>query len=100
MGLWVDYTLSISKNAQKNGSACHSTCDKYCPSMDRDSEDSRTEFGTDNLYYIDRSMPGLHEKLTELYYPSSTKSTYCEDDYFLSLSKDRTTFKPIRVCEL
>ena len=80
---------------------CHdSTCDKYCPSMDRDSEDSRTECGTDNLYYTDRSMPGMHEKLTELYYPSSTKSTYCEDDYFLSLSKDRTTFKPIRVCEL
>ena len=61
-----------------------------------DSQDTRT----DNLYYTDRSMPGLHEKLTELYYPSSTKSSYCEDDYFLSLSKDRTTFKPIRVCEL
>jgi len=77
-----------------------SACDKYCPTMDRDSEDSRTESGTDNLYYTDRSMPGLHEKLNELYYPSSTKSTYCEDDYFLSLSKDRKTFKPIRVCEL
>ena len=78
---------------------CQDTsCDKYCPSMD--SQDTRTESGTDNLYYTDRSMPGLHEKLTELYYPSSTKSSYCEDDYFLSLSKDRTTFKPIRVCEL
>ena len=54
--------------------------------------------GTDNLYYTtDRSVA---DKLTELYYPSSTKSTYCEDDYFLSLSKDRKTFKPIRVCEL
>ena len=34
------------------------------------------------------------------YYSSNTKSTLCEDDYFLSLSKDRKTFKPIRVCEL
>ena len=36
----------------------------------------------------------------ELYYPSSTKSTYCEEDYFLTLSNDRKTFKPIRVCEI
>ena len=46
------------------------------------------------------SLPTLPDKLSSLYYPSSTKSTYCEDDYFLSLSKDRKTFKPIRVCEL
>ena len=47
------------------------------------------------------SLPTLPDKLgSGLYYPSSTKSSYCEDDYFLSLSKDRKTFKPIRVCEL
>ena len=47
------------------------------------------------------SLPTLPDKLgSGLYYSSSTKSSYCEDDYFLSLSKDRKTFKPIRVCEL
>lgn len=48
------------------------------------------------LYYA--ATPGLQN--LDLYYPSSTKSTYCDDDYFLSLSKDKKTFKPIRVCEL
>ena len=65
-----------------------------------ENEELRTEEGMDNLYYTDKSIPSLHEKLNQLYYPSSTKSTLCEEDYFLSLSKDRTTFKPIRVCEL
>ena len=40
---------------------------------------------------------------SSLYYPSnpsSTKSTYCEDDYFLTLSNDRRTFKSIRVAEI
>ena len=53
------------------------------------------------------SLPPVSSKYGELYgpdqyqyYPSATKSTVCEDDYFLSLSKDRKTFKPIRVCEL
>ena len=48
-----------------------------------------------------QTLPALQDKVTELYYPTNTKSTYySEDDYFLSLSKDRKTFKPIRVCEL
>jgi hypothetical protein len=49
----------------------------------------------ESLYCAGR-RPGA----TELYYPSSTKSTYCEEDYFLTLSGDRKTFKPIRVCEI
>ena len=72
-------------------------CDNFKKS---ENEELRTEEGMDNLYYRDRAIPSLHEKLNQLYYPSSTKSTLCEEDYFLSLSKDRTTFKPIRVCEL
>ena len=84
-------------------------CDKYVDSC-HESHVSRDTMDTvqDNLYYTDRSrglpslptLPTIPDKMTELYYPSSTKSTYCEDDYFLSLSKDRKTFKPIRVCEL
>ena len=72
-----------------------------CDSLKKsESEELGAGEGMDNLYYTDRAIPPLHEKLTQLYNPSSTKSTLCEEDYFLSLSKDRTTFKPIRVCEL
>ena len=73
------------------------SCDNL---KESESEELSAEEGTDNLYYTDRAIPPLHDKLTQLYYPSNTKSTLCEADYFLSLSKDRTTFKPIRVCEL
>ena len=85
---------------------CQDTCSgDYCDKYSRSPRDTCDTCVEDNLYYTDRSrglpsIPSLPDKMTELYYPSSTKSTYCEDDYFLSLSKDRKTFKPIRVCEL
>ena len=67
----------------------------------------------EQLYYAEgrgarSSLATLPDKLAELYYadtgqqPRRAQSAYCDpaDDYFLSLSKDRKTFKPIRVCEL
>ena len=91
-------------------------CQPCCPSDSCDKRDIRQSI-SDNLYYTERSLvslpptdraslqyPELYYPSTSIspdkYYPSSTKSTVCEDDYFLSLSKDRKTFKPIRVCEL
>ena len=94
---------------------CYRQCQPCCPSDTCDKSDIRQSI-SDNLYYTDRSLvslqpcertsqyPELYYPSTAIspdkYYPSSTKSTLCEDDYFLSLSKDRKTFKPIRVCEL
>ena len=90
-------------------------CQPCCPSDHCDNNKFSTEHHrhhsglSDTLYYTDRSLVSLPPagKYGELYcpdqyqyYPSATKSTVCEDDYFLSLSKDRKTFKPIRVCEL
>ena len=67
----------------------------------------------EQLYYAEGraargSLATLPDKLAELYYADTgqqqrrAQSAYCDpaDDYFLSLSKDRKTFKPIRVCEL
>ena len=96
---------------------CYRQCQPCCPSDTCDKTDIRQTF-SDNLYYTDRSSSFVSlppadrtSQYPELYYPSTavspdkyyssnTKSTLCEDDYFLSLSKDRKTFKPIRVCEL
>ena len=87
---------SISGTCQE---CFESDCDKYScsPTTASVSHDSTVQ---DNLYYTDTCSHVSIPRVSELYYPSSTKSTYCEDDYFLSLSKDRKTFKPIRVCEL
>ena len=87
---------SISGTCQE---CFESDCDKYScsPTTASVSHDSTVQ---DNLYYTDTCSHVSMPRVSELYYPSSTKSTYCEDDYFLSLSKDRKTFKPIRVCEL
>ena len=95
---------------------CYRQCAPCCPSDHCDNKFSteHRQSLSDTLYYTDRSLVSLPPagKYGELYYPattispdqyqysSATKSTVCDDDYFLSLSKDRKTFKPIRVCEL
>ena len=96
---------------------CYRQC---CPSWPSDHCDNKLsgeqrQSLSDTLYYTDRSLVSLPGELyyhsqpplpasispdQYQFYQSATKSTVCEDDYFLSLSKDRKTFKPIRVCEL
>ena len=104
---------------------CYRQCQPCQPCCPSDNSTVCDKFGSDQrqslaetLYYTDRSRvsgvsvslpPELYfapassispDQYSQSYYPSATKSTVCEDDYFLSLSKDRKTFKPIRVCEL
>ena len=86
---------------------------QYPPSTTLQYPSIGLEGGLQDLQYPNTGLEGLQypspvqeggycsgRRDQELYYPSSTKSTYCEDDFFLTLSNDRKTFKPIRVCEI
>jgi hypothetical protein len=77
------------------------SCQKYRGGALTSARGSPLEQGLEGgLYYTGGRREDTQDMLAELYYPSSTKSTYCQDDYFLTLAKDGKTFKPIRVCEL